>query len=1139
MTMSSRTSVMLRIRYLAFVLLFALSIPLQPAAQVLADPSPVGDIRGSSDFAEPTLTLGPAGQTLSASQSSMAIGPGLNVTQFDRFDARGWVRGYVLQADLANPAVHADLLSPGSVTSAGPLSGFAGRSGAVAAVNGDFFDINNTNAPLGAEIQSGQLIKGPVPGWNNVAGVGTDQLGRLAKLMLSGIVTLPAGDQPLAGLNQTAIPVNGIGLYTPLWGTAPRTGAVAGAPRVREVTVIDGKVAAIAAVAGTGPIPADASILLGREAGADALAALKAGDPVTVQYTANTDAAAPFAFAVGGNAVLIKDGQVTTTDDGDMHPRTAIGFSADGRRMLLVVVDGRQNSSRGMTMLELAQLMESLGAHNALNLDGGGSSTFVARQPGEPNLSVINSPSDGGERSVPNGVGLFVSPGSGRLSGLRVAPANTAEHAERVFPGLTRTFTALGYDESYAPVDAGAVAWHALPADVGTFDAGDGVFGARKPGQAVVEAQVQAVKGTAPVEVIGDLARIETNPARLGLAPGATGRFSVIGYDADGYAAPIDPADVTLIYDNAVADIAPTADGSFTVTPRGEGAVLVTVKVAGVQSFLPVTIGLSTLKVADMDSDAGWSYTKYPAAVGAAMAVVPGHTGNGLQLSYDFSTSTATRAAYLQAGSYLDLPGKPQRIGLWVKGDGMGAWLRLVIRDALNTNYTLNLADKVDWTGWRYVETTVPAGVQYPLRLWRIYPVETNKDRQYKGQLVFDELVVKVPAALDVPAQPVTPDPLIVQGALDASRWKFAVLSDLHVTAAAPDSKDVRHAREALRQALAANPEFIIIAGDFVDTAYPADFALVQQLLADEVGGRVPVYYVPGNHEIMGSGSLANFRSAFGANRYAFDHRGTRFILLDSATGSYRTADFQQLVDLQASLQDAATNPAIKHVVVLGHHPTRDPMPTQSSQLVDPKEARLIEQWLTDFRTTSGGKGAIYLSGHAHGADVSRVEGLPYMVLGSVGKTPYVPVDKGGFYSWALFGIDQTPVPARAAGPVSAAANSRVAGTEWIRAEVRPILASITLSAPTTLKAGTGGVVSATGHQTGDLAFPLRYPASVTWSGSENLLVTTEANPEPNRRYTATLNPVTGELRALVAGTVTIRVESGGISTEASVQIEP
>lgn len=79
------------------------------------------------------------------------------------------------------------------------------------------------------------------------------------------------------------------------------------------------------------------------------------------------------------------------------HPRTAVGISADSSRIYLVVVDGRQESSVGMSLEELADFIVDVGAYEALNLDGGGSTTLVID--GE----VVNSPSDEeGERPVAN-----------------------------------------------------------------------------------------------------------------------------------------------------------------------------------------------------------------------------------------------------------------------------------------------------------------------------------------------------------------------------------------------------------------------------------------------------------------------------------------------------------------------------------------------------------------------------------------------------------------------------------------------------------------------------------------------------------------------------------------------------------------
>ena len=81
------------------------------------------------------------------------------------------------------------------------------------------------------------------------------------------------------------------------------------------------------------------------------------------------------------------------------HPRTAVGLRRDGRELILVVVDGRQPKwSVGMTLLELGALMIRLGAHTAVNLDGGGSSSFVYRP--ARGAEVSNRPSDGAWRPV-------------------------------------------------------------------------------------------------------------------------------------------------------------------------------------------------------------------------------------------------------------------------------------------------------------------------------------------------------------------------------------------------------------------------------------------------------------------------------------------------------------------------------------------------------------------------------------------------------------------------------------------------------------------------------------------------------------------------------------------------------------------
>jgi exopolysaccharide biosynthesis protein len=110
--------------------------------------------------------------------------------------------------------------------------------------------------------------------------------------------------------------------------------------------------------------------------------------------------------AISGDRMLVLQGApVSGLDDSERDPRTAVGTNANGRWLYLVVVDGRQPFySEGSTFAELAALMTDLGAHVAMNLDGGGSSTMAVMLDGEP--MILNSPIDnyipGRERPVAN-----------------------------------------------------------------------------------------------------------------------------------------------------------------------------------------------------------------------------------------------------------------------------------------------------------------------------------------------------------------------------------------------------------------------------------------------------------------------------------------------------------------------------------------------------------------------------------------------------------------------------------------------------------------------------------------------------------------------------------------------------------------
>jgi hypothetical protein len=117
------------------------------------------------------------------------------------------------------------------------------------------------------------------------------------------------------------------------------------------------------------------------------------------------------AYAISGLEMIVTNGKAAGGLDGEAEPRTAIGLNRANNKLFLVVVDGRQpGSSEGATLSELAAILFEYGAHNAMNMDGGGSSTLVMEgENGQP--IVLNSPIDGNvpgnERPVANHLGVF------------------------------------------------------------------------------------------------------------------------------------------------------------------------------------------------------------------------------------------------------------------------------------------------------------------------------------------------------------------------------------------------------------------------------------------------------------------------------------------------------------------------------------------------------------------------------------------------------------------------------------------------------------------------------------------------------------------------------------------------------------
>jgi hypothetical protein len=293
-------------------------------------------------------------------------------------------------------------------------SAIAGRRGALAATNGGYFRTEGPyrGEPAGIVLLAGKVLSEPSRKRPGLAVSDKGPRTRLAVVDVSfraeAVASKKAG-RHVDGVNRPRLDGELI-LFTPEFDRTTLTG-----PQGVEAVVEKGRIVAVFEGTGSAGIPRGGWVLSAHGAAAVWVRAnLKRGTRVELKSDVRLSPQPGFApeFVIGGGPRLVRSGRSAAASDpgiypegfaASRHPRTAVGIRADGR-ILLVTVDGRQPElSVGMTIAELTALLLELGAVEAVNMDGGGSTTMVVRG------RVVNSPSDvTGERAVGDALLVFL-----------------------------------------------------------------------------------------------------------------------------------------------------------------------------------------------------------------------------------------------------------------------------------------------------------------------------------------------------------------------------------------------------------------------------------------------------------------------------------------------------------------------------------------------------------------------------------------------------------------------------------------------------------------------------------------------------------------------------------------------------------
>ncbi|GGO09621.1 phosphodiester glycosidase family protein [Saccharibacillus kuerlensis] len=716
-------------------------------------------LTASAALAElPTLQYGRA---VDVRETELA--PGATYTWTHLQDARGAQKIHSVEF---NPTEEGLALTAG--TKAGKVYGMKGvtemaayadapGSRVIAGINGDFYDISGsgTGVPNGLFINEGRILNS---GSGYAFGLTEDGKALYGTPQLTKKLTIGGGTIDLNAVNRYR-GENQIVLYTTDYYTSTKSGS-GGDEFILEVlegeassgSAMKLKVAEVRSGMGDSPLVEGTAVLSVSGTAKEWTKDLKVGDELTAGFSlaGEWDQAV---LVIGGQGPLVKDGVVQSgVGPQGVHPRTAVGTKADGS-LILLEVDGRAPGfSEGVETSELGQILKDMGAVNAINLDGGGSSTFAARMPGTSSVKMMNRGSDGYERKTGNGLLLInTAPELSAASSLVVQP-----DGERILQGSSYDFEAAAIDANGHPAALeGTPVWRTAD-EIGKIDT-NGLFtaAANTSGKGTIQVEAGRIDGTAEIEVVHELTQLVFPDSVKTYAAGETAVLSVTAM-RDGQVIQADNDSFVWTTEGDIGTV--DNNGIFTAGERSDakGRIIASYENDAngqkIEASFDVSVGIPPVMLEDFESGLG----KYQAASSVANSVSiveetdPDYVRGGsrsLKLEYDFIGKTGTSGAYLQATSTenrIQIPGYPVKIGMWVYGDGQGHWLRGQLRDSNNAAIPVNFTEQtlgVNWTGWKYVEVDVPQGKAVPLSMdMPVRYMQTNNAKKTAGAIYIDNI---------------------------------------------------------------------------------------------------------------------------------------------------------------------------------------------------------------------------------------------------------------------------------------------------------------------------------------------------------------------------------------------------------------
>jgi predicted amidohydrolase len=635
---------------------------------------------------------------------------GVHFGQYYLMTVAGPLVIHAITVDLREPTIRLNtvLANDHLISKGETISSMALRTGAVAGINADFFDIGNTYQPIGIIVQDGLLLRSPSV--RAVMTITKDRTVRFETFRFGGEVRDQDGRTwRLSAMNEWPAH-DGISFLTPAFGAIPAQAGdmlifLTPLEHASTLETVQYRVAVIAD-ANVPHTPPTGPVLAFGPAAMSENGIPKTGNILDI--TENTDPPLnDVATAVGGGPLLLRNG-MPYDDPYPPAPHNALrrvpltgALCQDDGTLVFVQVDGRApHLSIGLTRPEFTALLRALGGTDGMAFDGGGSSTIVARTLGKTNADVRNTPSDGRERPVTDGMFIYSNAALG-------PPARLALRYRtlRILQGAQATLNAVVLDDAghVLNIPTTLVRESVTPPTLarilpdGRLIAGNGTKNGFLHLERRLETDGTLLATDVALDIVDRIATLRIAPEHPNPQPGEDIMLHAMAFNSSG--APID-IDGRVLWQTTNAAIEP--NGMY---HAGSYDTMATARVGNMEQRMMVRVGNRTLPLDIFRHDGpaarAWNFMSSPLGL-------PGSTeideDDALALSYDFTGDE--RAAY--ANTDITLDGDLLALSVDVQGDDNGEALRVALSTPDSDRIPITLAHHIDWQGWRTLTMTLP-----------------------------------------------------------------------------------------------------------------------------------------------------------------------------------------------------------------------------------------------------------------------------------------------------------------------------------------------------------------------------------------------------------------------------------------------